>query len=215
MYKPLIEAGLAQMRINRDGKGPGFVTNSFTALRLIRPVDLRAGMAFSDDIARHLHSSLWEIATIIRTMPVKYMRWPPSEDSIFRVKHKTRTSTPSTVRIDDAFLWSFGEFHVPPQIWDALSRYNVWVEPVFVAEWVRLMESYAGQLGPTIRQLAYSQLVWADPERDTTFARGAVERLRTKGQAIYCVWSGQKLRDGYDIDHCSPSPHGRAETREI
>lgn len=204
MYKPLIEAGLAQMPINRDGKGPGFVTNSFTALRLVRPVDLRAGMAFSDDIARHLHSSLWEIATIIRTMPVKYMRLPASEDAIFRVKHKTRTSTPSTVRIDDPFLWSFGEFHVPPQIWDALSRYNVWVEPVLVTEWVRLMESYVGQLGHTIRQLAYSQLVWADPERDTKFARDAVERLRATGQSIYCVWSGQKLRDSYDIDHCFP-----------
>lgn len=204
MYKPLIEGGLAQMPPNRVGTGPGFVTNSFTALRLVRAADLRAGMVFRDDTARHLHNSLWEIAGLIRSMPVKYTRWPASKETIFRVLHETRTPTPSTLRIDDAFLWSFGQFHVPAQVWDALSHYNVWVEPVLVTEWVRLMESYAGPLGPGIRPLAHSLLAWADPERDTRFARAAVERLRAQDRAIYCVWSGQRLRGDYDIDHCFP-----------
>ncbi|MCA1248369.1 methyltransferase domain-containing protein [Massilia sp. MS-15] len=204
MYKPLIEGGLPQMPPNRAGNAPGFVTNNFTALRPIRPVELRAGMAFYDDTARHLHGSLWEISRLIREMPVKYLRWPASDENIFHIRHQRRTSTPSSLRIDDPFLWSFGEFHVPLQIWDALSHYNVWVEPVLVAEWVRLMESYAGQLGPALGQTAYSLLAWADPERDTSFARAAVERLRTRGKSIYCVWSGQRLRDEYDIDHCFP-----------
>jgi len=204
MYKPLIEGGLPQMPPNRAGNAPGFVTNNFTALRPIRPVDLRAGMAFDADTARHLHGSLWEISRLIREMPVKYLRWPASDENIFHIRHQRRTSTPSSLRIDDPFLWSFGEFHVPLQIWDALSHYNVWVEPVLVAEWVRLMESYAGQLGPALGQTAYSLLAWADPERDTSFARAAVERLRTRGKSIYCVWSGQRLRDDYDIDHCFP-----------
>jgi len=204
MYKPLIEGGLPQMPFNRAGAAPGFVTSHFTALRPIRPVDLRAGMAFHDDTARHLHGSLWEIAGLIRTMPVKYLRWPASSEPIFHIAHQRRTSTPSSLTIDDAFLWSFGEFHVPLQIWDALSHYNVWVEPVLVAEWVRLMESYAGQLGPALGQAACSLLAWADPERDTRFARAAVDRLRTQGKAVYCVWSGQRLRNDYDIDHCFP-----------
>ncbi len=204
MYKPLIEGGLPQMPPNRAGNTPGFVTENFTALRPVRPVDLRAGMDFHDDTARHLHGSLWEISRLIREMPVKYLRWPASDENIFHIRHQRRTSTPSSLRIDDAFLWSFGEFHVPFQIWDALSHFNVWVEPVLVAEWVRLMESYAGQLGPAISQAAYSLLAWADPERDTRFARAAVERLRTQGKSIYCVWSGQRLRDDYDIDHCFP-----------
>jgi SAM-dependent methyltransferase len=204
MYKPLIEGGLPQMPMNKAGKGPGFVTNSFTALRLVRPVDLRAGMEFSDDIARHLHGSLWEISRLIREMPVKYLRWPASDENIFHIAHLRRTPTPSTLRIDEPFLWSFGEFHVPLGIWDALSHYNVWVEPVLVEEWVRLMDSYAGRLAPDIRQVAYSLLAWADPERDTRFARAAVERLRTGGKSVYCVWSGQRLRDDYDIDHCFP-----------
>jgi len=204
MYKPLIEGGLPQMPPNRAGNAPGFVTNNFTALRSVRPVDLRAGMAFFDDTARHLHGSLWEISRLIREMPVRFLRWPASDENIFHVRHKRRTSTPSSLRIDDPFLWSFGEFHVPLQIWDALSHYSVWVEPVLVAEWVRLIESYAGQLGPALGQTAYSLLAWADPERDTSFARAAVERLRTQGKSVYCVWSGQRLRDDYDIDHCFP-----------
>ncbi|THC39879.1 methyltransferase type 12 [Massilia sp. Mn16-1_5] len=204
MYKPLIEGGLPQMPPNRAGNTPGFVTSNFTALRSIRPVDLRAGMEFHDDTARHLHGSLWEIARLIREMPVRYLRWPASDDNIFHIKHQRRTSTPSSLRIDDPFLWSFGEFHVPLQIWDALSHYNVWVEPVLIGEWVRLMESYSGQLGPTIGQTAYSLLAWADPERDTRLARTAVERLRSQGKPVYCVWSGQRLRDDYDIDHCFP-----------
>ena len=204
MYKPLIEGGLPQMPPNRAGNAPGFVTSNFTALRLVRPVDLRAGMDFYDDTARHLHGSLWEISRLIREMPVKYLRWPASDENIFHVRHQRRTPTPTNLRIDDPFLWSFGEFHVPLPIWDALSHYNVWVEPVLIAEWVRLMESYAGQLAPAISQTAYCLLAWADPERDTSFARAAVERLRTQGKSIYCVWSGQRLKDDYDIDHCFP-----------
>jgi len=204
MYKPLIEGGLPQMPPNRTGNGPGFVTNNFTALHPVRPVDLRAGMIFHDDTAQHLHGSLWEISRLIREMPVKYLRWPASDENIFHIKHQRRTSTPSFLRIDDPFLWSFGEFHVPLPIWDALRHYNVWVEPVLVAEWVRLMESYAGQLGPVISQTANALLAWANPERDTKFARAAVERLRTQGKSIYCVWSGQHLKDDYDIDHCFP-----------
>jgi hypothetical protein len=101
------------MQINRDGTELGLV-NSFTALRRIRP--LRGGVVFSDDIARHLHSNLKEIANIIGSMPVKYMRWPGSNETIFRVRHYPRTQTPLTVRIYDPFLWSFGELHVPLQM---------------------------------------------------------------------------------------------------
>lgn len=204
MYKPLIEAGLPQMPPNRLGTAPGFVSNHFTALHHVRPADLRAGMVYSDDTARHLHASLWEIARLIREMPVRYLHWPASDQHIFSVKHQRRTPTPARLHIDDAFLWSFGEFHVPLQIWNALSHYNVWVEPVLVAEWVRLIESYSGQAAAPVNQHAHALLVFADPERDTRLARAAVTRLRAQGAAIYCVWSGQRLRDDYHIDHCFP-----------
>lgn len=66
------------------------------------------------------------------------------------------------------------------------------------------MEGYADASASHVRQLAQSLLVWADLERDTRIAREAVARIRGVGKAVYCVWSGQWLRDDYDIDHCFP-----------
>ncbi len=54
------------------------------------------------------------------------------------------------------------------------------------------------------RQLAQSLLIWVDPERDTRLARTAVDRIRAAGKHVYCVWTGQRLRDEYDVDHCFP-----------
>lgn len=204
MYKPLIENGLPQMPISRAGTSPGFVTDSFNALFPLHPVELRVGAVFGGDTARHLHRSLWEIAQLIRTMPARYLRWPASDQPIFEICSLRRTPTPSQLSIDAPFLWSFGELHVPLQIWQALTRYNVWVEPVLVSEWVRLIEGYAGNRQPDVRPLAQTLLIWADPERDTRLAREAVARLRAEGKSIYCVWSGQRLRGDYEIDHCFP-----------
>ena len=137
-------------------------------------------------------------------MPAKYLRWPASDQPIFEIVPQRRIATPSPLVIDAPFLWSFGELRVPLQIWQALGRYNVWIEPVLIAEWLRLMEGYAGASAPQVRQLAQSLLVWADPERDTRIAREAVVSMRGAGRPVYCVWSGQRLRDDSDIDHCFP-----------
>ncbi|HEX8614802.1 MAG TPA: class I SAM-dependent methyltransferase [Telluria sp.] len=204
MYKPLIENGLPQMPLSRAGTKPGFVTDSFNALRLIHPVELRVGAMFGGDTAKHLHRSLWEIARTIRIMPAKYLCWPGGSESIFDIHALRQTAAPSSLVIDEPFLWSFGELRVPLQIWQALTRYNVWVEPVLVSEWVRLIESYAANRLPDIRQRAHALLAWADPERDTRIARAAVARIRAAGKPVYCVWSGQRLRDDYDVDHCFP-----------
>lgn len=204
MYKPLIENGLPQMPQSRRGTQPGFISDSFNALRLVSPVELRVGAVFNGDTAKHLHSSLSDITRLLRDMPAKYLRWPSSDQRIFDVRVLRRTSAASHLRIDDPYLWSFGELHIPLPIWHALTRYNVWVEPVLVSEWVRLIEGYAGSRIANVRQLAQSLLVWADPERDTRLARAAVARIRAEGKPIYCVWSGQRLRDDYDVDHCFP-----------
>ncbi len=204
MYKPLIENGLPQMPASRTGAKPGFVTDSFNALRPIQPAELRVGALFGVDTAKHLHRSLWEIAGTIRRMPAKYLCWPGGGESIFAIHALRQPAAPSTLVIDEPFLWSFGELRVPHQIWQALTRYNVWVEPVLVSEWVRLIESYAANRLPDVRQRAHGLLAWADPERDTRIARAAVARMRGAGKTVYCVWSGQRLRDDYDVDHCFP-----------
>lgn len=204
MYKPLLENALPQMPASRSGAKPGFATDSLHALRPIHPVELRVGAVFGGDTARHLHRSLWECARTIRTMPATYLCWPASSAPIFEVRARRQSAAPARLAIDDAFLWSFGELRVPLPIWQALTRYNVWVEPVLVAEWVRLIEAYDGKRLPDVRQRAHALLAWADPERDTRIARAAVARLREAGKPVYCVWSGQRLREEYDVDHCFP-----------
>lgn len=204
MYKPLIEAGLPQMPQSRLGTKPGFVTDSFNALRPVSTVELRAGAVFEGDTAKHLHRSLSDIARLIRDMPARYLRWPASDQCIFEVRLQRRMAAPFRFRIDDPFLWSFGELHIPLNIWHALTRYNVWIEPVLVSEWSRLIEGYAGNSMANARQLAQSLLIWVDPERDTRLARAAVDRIRAAGKPVYCVWTGQRLRDQYDVDHCFP-----------
>lgn len=204
MYKPLIENVLPQMPVYSSGSGPSFVTNAFTSLRALTPVELRIGSVFEGQTARHLHQSLSEIAAVIRNMPAHYLRWPASDKPIFDVARRRMTATPSPLQIDDAFLWSLGDFRIPLEIWQALTHYNVWIEPVLVSEWVRLIESYCDDGRPDIRTLAHALLTWVDPARDTSFARAAVERIRAAGKPVYCVWSGARLREDYDVDHCFP-----------
>jgi SAM-dependent methyltransferase len=201
MYKPLIEHLLPQMP---QRTGPGFVTNSFTSLRSVTAVELRIGSVFSDQTAKHLHQSLSEISQVIRNMPANYLRWPASDKPIFDVTRRRMVPTPSPLQIDEAFLWSLGDFRIPLEIWQALTHYNVWIEPVLVSEWVRLIESYCNDGRPDVRALTNSLLAWVDPARDTSFARAAVDRMLAAGKPVYCVWSGARLRDEYDVDHCFP-----------
>ncbi|WP_426111334.1 methyltransferase domain-containing protein [Massilia sp. PWRC2] len=204
MFKPLIEHALPQMPASRLGTGPGFVTHSFLELRPVTAVELRIGSTFSGPTAKHLHRSLSEISELIRNMPANYLRWPSSDEPIFKVARRRMVATPDPLQIDAAFLWSLGEFRIPMELWQAMSHYNVWIEPVLVAEWVRLIASYDGGARPDIGPLANSLLAWVDPARDTSFARAAVERMRADGKPVYCVWSGARLLDQYDIDHCFP-----------
>lgn len=204
MFKPLIEHALPQMPVSRAGTGPGFVTDSFLALRPITAVELRTGSLFAGQTAKHLHRSLSEISQIIRNMPAHYLRWPASDDPIFDVTRRRMAPTPAQLQIDDAFLWSFGDFRVPLEIWQALTHYNVWIEPVLVSEWVRLIDGYCTDGRPDVRPLAHALLAWVDPARDTGFARDAVDRIRAAGKPVYCVWTGARLRDEYDVDHCFP-----------
>ena len=204
MFKPLIEHALPQMPASRLGTGPGFVTHSFLELRPVTAVELRIGSTFSGPTAKHLHRSLSEISELIRNMPANYLRWPSSDEPIFKVARRRMVATPDPLQIDAAFLWSLGEFRIPMELWQAMSHYNVWIEPVLVAEWVRLIASYDGGARPEIGPLASSLLAWVDPARDTSFARAAVERMRADGKPVYCVWTGARLLDHYDVDHCFP-----------
>lgn len=200
MYKPLIEHPLPQMP---QRTGPGFVTNNFTSLRSVTTVELRIGSMFSGQPAKHLHQSLSEISQVIRNMPANYLRWPASDNPIFEVTRRRMVPTPSPLQIDEAFLWSLGDFRIPLEIWQALTHYNVWIEPVLVSEWVRLIESYARTDIPTSARLrtrcSHASILRATP------ASPAQRLIACVRPASRCIASDPaRLRDEYDVDHCFP-----------
>jgi hypothetical protein len=83
---------------------------------------------------------------------------------------------------------------------------SAWIEPMLLAEWVRLTQGYAEAQGRRVTaDEVNSALRWQEPERDTVLVRRiAQERLAT-GRSVHCVWSGRELGDGsMDIDHCLP-----------
>jgi hypothetical protein len=101
---------------------------------------------------------------------------------------------------------------VPEAVWRALARFNVWIEPALVAEWVRIMKDYlVGQGRPVSEETFYVATRWSDPERDVRLARELALDL-LKRDRLFCLWTGKKLKeDSRDIDHCSLGPSGRAE----
>ena len=87
-----------------------------------------------------------------------------------------------------------------------MQRFGVWIEPVLVAEWVRLTRAYALRMGLDLAPGAVeARMVWSEPSRDTTLARMAAARIAASGMQIHCVWSGVALEaDVLDVDHALP-----------
>jgi hypothetical protein len=148
MYKPLIENALPQMPVSRLGTGPGFVTDNFTraspchrsrvANRLLvqwADRETSAPKSVGDFAAHPQHAGELSALAVQRQSDLRSFAAP-------------QIPTPDPLQIDEAFLWSLGDFRIPLEIWQALTHYNVWIEPVLVSEWVRLIESYCGDGSP-------------------------------------------------------------------
>jgi len=110
------------------------------------------------------------------------------------------------VTLDQPFLWHYGVTRVPHAIWDVLRRMSAWIEPMLVAEWIRLTQAYAQGLGkPVAADQIMLALQWLEPRRDTEFVRAIADAHVARGQTLACVWSGRPLtRAAFDIDHCLP-----------
>jgi hypothetical protein len=95
---------------------------------------------------------------------------------------------------------------VPRDLWQALRRLSVWVEPMLVAEWTRLSQRYAELKGRTLpTDTVAAALRWFDPQRETERARRRALALLDEGRPICCVWSERRLDERtLDIDHCLP-----------
>ena len=204
LFKPLLQADLPQSPTNRGMKGLGFAGAGFRALSGVSHLDLRIGSRFAGETAQALQQALKEAVKTITTMPVHYMT-DPSGSQILRATRYARLLTPTELVIDPAYLASFGQLLIPQHLWLALLRFEVWIEPALIAEWIRLMKGYATSQKRSLNEADIAlAMTWSDPSRDVTTARQRAIAL-LDSQDLFCVWSGKRLSErSLDIDHCFP-----------
>ena len=201
-FKPLIEADIPQKPPNRRNTGLGFVKQGFRDLRGTSPYSLRLGARFTGLEGVALQAALRDARNTIVQMPAHYITYPGQSDQIF-ITQPTRAPRHTSFTLDGPFLGNFGRLLVPRHLWQAMSRYASWIEPVLVSEWVALMQGYEGEA----RQSHDEHLVrlrWLDPEHDTRLVRELARNLRDHQRPLFCVWSGRRLKDQFAIDHCLP-----------
>ena len=199
-FRPLIANGLPQ---HPAGNGRlAFVKAGFRGLEARSPHDLRVGQQFTGDDAENLVRAVRDAANCIRNMPATYTKYPGSSEPMFPCTRSGPVRTKDTVRLDEAFLWSFGTFSVPVHLWRAMGRYAPWIEPAVLAEWIEIMRGY--ESNPCSWDQHMAALRWLDAEHDTGIVRRLGQRLRDSGSALFCVWTGDRLTGNFDIDHCFP-----------
>ncbi|MGI4803034.1 MAG: methyltransferase domain-containing protein [Janthinobacterium lividum] len=208
LYLPLCADNLPQAPGNRRGaEGLGFAGAGFLALAAGAATlpDLRVGARFGSEAGRAVHAALREAADLVTRMPATYLTYPGGGRILPVERGRARAPSGETV-LDAAYLGSFGSMLVPRDLWRAMQRYAVWVEPALVTEWMRLMRGYAERQGRALEEghLA-NAMIWSDPDRDVGVARGIALRKLEEGKDVRCVWSGKRLEPGtLDIDHCLP-----------
>jgi SAM-dependent methyltransferase len=197
MYKPLVELGLPQ----RPGLTMGFVTEAFRELAGVAPFDLRPGGVFGEALRR----ALGDAARLIATMPATHLTFADNSP-VFPTAYGALPGKGEFTSITLEMLWRYGVTQVPLSVWQALRRMAAWVEPMLVAEWLRLTKDYAERLGRAVSaETVLNALKWTEPERDTSLVRGLAAARLVAGDPVNCVWSGRDLgAETFDIDHCLP-----------
>lgn len=202
-FQPLIKANLPQQP--RGNQHLGFAKAGFRGLMDRSPFDLRVGQRFNEKDAENLILAIREAANCIRRMPANYITYPGSDKPVFPCVRHGPVRVKNSVSIDEAFLWSFGSFSVPRNLWQAMARFAAWLEPAVLNEWIRMMRTYEQRTGEGQQpwDAHWKALKWLAPEHDTDIARRRAETLRADG-FLYCVWTGKRLTRRYEIDHCFP-----------
>ena len=205
LYKPLLVAGLPQLPKNHGYEQLRFAKEPFRQLAETSDLDLRVGVSFSGDIAKNLHRALRTAAETIDVRPATHLTYP-NEKRILPINREPDNRQPRQVLLDADYLFSFGKMRVPRNLWLAMQRYDVWIEPALIAEWSKMIKDYAKGQGRSVDDAVIgAAMTWNEPLRDVSTARErAINLLKDKGK-LYCVWSGKKLdEDNLDMDHCLP-----------
>lgn len=201
MFKPLIARGLPQI----PGGRMGFVKDAFRAIDPLAPYDLRPGASFAGPAAIALRAAIADAAQLIAAMPATHLTFPDNRP-VFPTQYGRKPRGGDALDVELDLLWEYGTTHVPLAIWQALRRMAAWIEPMLVAEWVRLTRGYAEREGRAVTADAIlAALQWSEPERDTSFVRSLAQQQLARGEKLACVWTGRTLQiENMDIDHCLP-----------
>ena len=205
LFKPLLQAGLPQSADNVGLEKLGFVKEAYRRLQPVSHLDLRVGMTgFSADTAGALHEALRDAIATITTMPAKFITHADGSP-VFDVQRRRTVPKSTVVRLDEAYLCSFGELRVPAVVWSALQRYTVWIEPSIQSEWARLMQGFAARQQRTLDLASLaSAMAWPTHSRDVRMARERALML-IETSTLHCVWSGKRLSAAnLAMDHCLP-----------
>ena len=200
-FQPLVFKRLPQLP---NGMRMSFAKEAFEELvKSTSPYDLRPGQQVVGDQLKTLRTAISEASQCILRMPVKHITFPGSTETVFYRSSRAQRSKTKVQRIDEAFLWSFGGFSLPQNLWQAMSRYTPWIEPAIEAEWILLMQKYQKDR-PSSWDSLRSSLRWMDVKHETSLVRKRVENLTEHGKSIFCIWTGKRLRRNVEIDHCFP-----------
>ncbi|MFQ3622748.1 MAG: methyltransferase domain-containing protein [Acetobacteraceae bacterium] len=204
MFKPLLERSLPQMP-ERPGTAPSFAREAFRALAPVAPFDLRPGAVFGAATADAARRAVADAARTIAEMPAKHLTFA-DDVPVFPTEYGRIPHTRTVFAVTEETLWAYGTTRVPLAVWQALRRMSAWIEPMLVAEWVRLTLGYADSAGRRVTaDEVLAALRWTEPERDTRLVRELAARRLAQGGAVHCVWTGRPLdADSIDIDHCLP-----------
>ena len=207
LYKPLLQQGLPQTPASSPERpNLGFVKDAYRKIESMSHLDLRIGEHFGEEDGPDLHQALKDAVANIRQMPIRYMTYPGSPgEPILEADMRKPGHRKGEVTLNEEYLYSFGEVRIAENLWQALRKHSVWVEPVVVSEWSEMIREYAGKKNKLVDEARLrSAMTWSDPGRDVQVSRDQAARL-LQDQQLYCVWSGRRLRQkSWDIDHCLP-----------
>jgi hypothetical protein len=203
-FKPVLQVRLPQMPTNVGLDGFGFVKDAYRRITHLSHLDFRVAARFTGQDALFVHQAIKDAVSNIKVMPAKFTSFPTGP-RVYGVTSGRNLRLVRELVLDPDYLRSFGELLVPETIWRALTRFNVWIEPALVAEWIRIMKDYLIGQGRQVNEETFFQATrWSDPERDVRLARELALGLLKRNQ-LFCVWTGKKLKDeSLDIDHCFP-----------
>ncbi len=187
-------------------KGLAFVTDDgWSKLQSITPDDLCIGAMFFNKEATALQKTFSDVIKTIKDGPVAFIYQGSKSNPEFTIQRPKYRKKQTSVLIDNEFLQSFGTFTLKESLWDCFRLYNCWIEPLVVNQWIMEMQRFEANKQQNIPfQTYHGCLRWMDEGHNTREVRNRIESLRSLGETVYSVWSGEPLKNDYQVDHCLP-----------